>query len=371
MTILPQPRKFRPRIAIALAFAITLPLIARDGAPPRSRTELVLPLQLIERVLLPPTDPKQELAADQARGETPLRFAMPEPVQITPATHGTWEAIRGGKLWRLRISSFGATDLNFGFSSFWLPEGATLHVYSASEDYAQGPYSTRDNKPHNQLWTPVTPGPEAVIELFVPTDAKEPPRLTLSQIGRGYRDLFHRAKDAMAAQAGSCEIDVICPQGGPWRNEIRSVARYSISGSTLCTGTLIMDAAGDFKNYFLTANHCGLNSGNAATVVAYWNYESPLCGQRGGGLLAQNQSGATFRASKSTVDFALIELDDVPDSSFNVYYSGWDRSGTAPSGAVGIHHPGGEEKAISLANSTLTTVDSCIGSGKATHWNVA
>ena len=353
-----------------VVFAITLPLVAREGAPPRSRAELVLPLQLIERALLPPTDVKQELAADRARGETPLRFAVPEQVQMTPVTHGTWEMIPGGRLWRLQISSAGATDLNLGFSSFWLSEGATLHVYSESENYVQGPYTAEDNKPHNQLWTPVTPGASAVVELFVPNDANEPPRLTLSQIGRGYRDLFHRAKDVLAAQAATCEIDVICPQGDPWRNEIRSVARYTISGNTLCTGTLIMDASGDFRNFFLTANHCGLNSGNAASVVVYWNYESPICGQRGGGSLAQNQSGATFRASKATVDFALIELDDVPDSSFNVFYSGWDRSGTAPAGAVGIHHPGGSEKSISFANSTLTTVDNCIGSGKSTHWNV-
>jgi hypothetical protein len=173
------------------------------------------------------------------------------------------------------------------------------------------------------------------------------------------------------AKAGSCEIDVVCPQAAAWTNEIRSVARYTISGSILCTGTLISDAAGDFRNFFLTANHCELSSNNSPSVVVYWNFQSPTCGQLGGGSLDQNQSGAIFRAAKADVDFALIELASMPDPSYRVYYAGWDRSGVAPAGAVGIHHPNGDEKAISFSTSTLTTENSCIGTGgSSTHWRV-
>src|SRR6185436_11249883 len=36
-----------------------------------------------------------------------------------------------------------------------------------------------------------------------------------------------------------------------------------------------------------------------------------------------------------------------------------------------IHHPSGEEKAVSFSTTSLTTVNSCIGSGgSATHWQV-
>jgi len=319
-----------------------------------------------------PTDPQSELAADAAlRATTPLRFAVPTTVGVSPAAHGTWEQLPEGRLWRLRVASVGATDLNFGFSQFWLPEGATLHICSEDVAYFQGPYTAGDNKAHRQLWTPVVPGGSGYIELFVPAQTAEEPRLVLSQIGRGYRDLFHRRNDLFQLAAGACEIDVACPQAAGWSNEIRSVARYSVSGSALCTGTLIADAAADLRNYFLTANHCGLDSLNAATVVVYWNYESPTCGQLGGGSLAQNQSGAIFRAAKTDVDFALIELEDIPESNFRVYYSGWNRSGTQPGGAVGIHHPNGAEKAISFSTTALTTVNSCIGSGgSATHWQV-
>jgi hypothetical protein len=52
----------------------------------------------------------------------------------------------------------------------------------------------------------------------------------------------------------------------------------------------------------------------------------------------------------------LIELEDIPESAFRVYYSGWDRSGTGPGGAVGIHHPNGDEKAISFSTTPLATI---------------
>jgi hypothetical protein len=348
------------------------PALAREGAPPLSQQRRVRPLAAVGQLVLPPTDTQFELATDAARGTgTPLPFAKPTLVTVTPETDGTWEQLPEGRLWRLRITSAGATDLNFGFSQFWLPAGATLHILSEEEAYFQGPYTAGDNKPHGQLWTPVLPGGSGCIELFVPAQTAEEPRLVLSQVGLGYRDLFHRRKDLFQPAAGACEIDVACPQAAGWSNEIRSVARYSISGSSLCTGTLIADAEGDLRNYFLTANHCGLNAANAASVVVYWNYQSPTCGQLGGGSLSQNQSGAIFRAAKTDVDVALIELADVPESSFRVFYSGWDRSGSQPGGAVGIHHPTGDEKAISFSTTPLTTVNSCIGSGgSATHWRV-
>jgi Trypsin len=345
---------------------------ARLGSPPISRLRPVQPLDTVAQLALPAVDARAELAVDQkALSPTPRRFAVPSPVAITPESDGTWESLADGRLWRLRVVAPGATDLNFGFTMFHLPPGATLHIYSEDEDYYQGPYTGQDATADAQLWTPVVPGQRAVIELFVPAQAAEEPQLVLSQVGLGYRDLFHHWKDLNTPKSGSCEINVVCPQGDPWRKEIQSVALYTVSGSVLCTGTLIMDAVGDFRSYFLTANHCGVDSTTASTVVVYWNYDSPTCGVQGGGSLAQNQSGATFRAAKYDVDFTLIELNAVPDPSFRPYYAGWDRSGVAPVGCVGIHHPNADEKTISFSTTTLTTINSCIGTGGSlTHWQV-
>ena len=376
LTLLFHPASLRrsSRYTFTWLFSFVLlavPAWARVGTAPLSQRRVVQALPTVQRLALPPTDAQAERNADANSGVTiPLRYAVPSRVELSPATHGTWEHVPGGRLWRLRFHSAGATDLNFGFSKFLLPEGATLHLCAEGEDYFQGPYTVRDNKPHGELWTPVVPGDSACLEMFVPDGAKEEPQLVLSQVSRGYRDLFHRRKNGFVPAAGACENDVVCPIASAWSNEVRSVARYSVLGTFLCSGTLINNAAGDFKNYFLTANHCGISAANAASVVVYWNYQSPVCGQLGGGSLAQNQSGVIFRAAKADVDFALVELEDVPESSFNVYYSGWDRTATASPGAVGIHHPNGDEKAISFSSTTLTTVGSCIDLTTATHWQV-
>ena len=352
------------------------PLTAREGTPPPSLQRQVQPTTAIQLIALPATDPLSELAADaQSSAPLPLRYAVGRPVRMTPETHGTWETLPDGRLWRLRITSPGATDLNLGFTTFWLPDGATLHVSAAGENYVEGPFTSLDNKPHGQLWTPVVPGDTAIIELFVPAQVTEPPRLVLTQVSAGYRDLLHRKSALQAAvqppPTSGCNTEVVCPEAAAWSNEVRSVALYSIRGTLLCSGTLIANAAGDFRNYFLSAAHCGLDPANASSVVVYWNYQSPTCGQHSGGSLAQNQSGATFRATRFDVDFSLIELDDMPSTNFHVYYSGWDRSGTAPAGAVGIHHPSRSEKCILFSSNALTTVDNCIGTGGvATDWQV-
>ena len=72
---------------------------------------------------------------------------------------------------------------------------------------------------------------------------------------------------------------------------------------------MVNNTAEDDTPYFLTANHCGINTGNAASMVVYWNFQSPVCGQQGGGSLADFQTGATFQASSSTSDFCLVELN--------------------------------------------------------------
>jgi hypothetical protein len=360
-------------LILVLVFAAPLPVFSRQGAPPLSRL-LTLPAAAKaagKHLVLPPTDVAAELAADERAGHpSPLRFAARTPVTVTPRTHGTWENVPGGRLWRLDVESPGATDLNFGFSVSHLPPGATLHVISRDEDYFQGPYEVRDNKAHGELWTPLIPGSRATIEVFVPRGEEENLRLLLATVNRGYRNMF-APKQGAAAKAGSCNNDVICSVGNPWRDEIRSVARYTIAGSGLCTGTLINNANNDLRNFFLTADHCDVTPANAASVVVYWNFESPTCGQHGGGSLSQNQSGAILRMANSDVDVALLELEDTPPASFQVTYAGWSRSQTAPTAAVGIHHPSGDEKSISFANSPLTTTVNCISSGsQQTHWRV-
>ena len=45
-------------------------------------------------------------------------------------------------------------------------------------------------------------------------------------------------------------------------------------------------------------------------------------------------------------DFYLVELSSEPPSSYNAYYNGWNRSNTAATSGVGVHHPQEVQKNI-------------------------
>ena len=366
-------------VVLTVALALCGATDARQGDPPRSATAKVAAIELVPALELEAVDRTALLAEDEARaaaGPGPLRIAAPSDVEITPAGDGVWETLPdGGRLWRLRIHAPDATDLNFGFSTYRLPPGATLHILSEDAGYFEGPFTSEDNKAHGELWTPVLPGDRAVVELYVPPSPVFEPELKLGRIGRGYRDFL--GLDRGPEKQGSCNIDVVCPEGDPWRAEIRSVALYTLTvpqGTFICTGTLIRDVPDTSTPYLLSAFHCGVDAGNDETIVVYWNFESSSCGDldEWPPPSQPSQNGSTFRASREDNDMLLLELDDEPAGSVNAYYSGWDaRTTNTPGGSVAIHQPDGGAKAISLNDDALTTRSSCIASsGANTHWNV-
>lgn len=304
---------------------------------------------------------------------TPYRFALDIDTKFNLENSGTWKVLPdSSRIWRLQIVSNGAQTLNLGFSRFDLPEGAKLWLYNPAGDYVEGPYIAKHRTAAGELWTPVIPGDQVVIELYVPADSEEPD-LEIGKVNHGYRGFG--GEKAGGEKQGSCNIDVICPEADLWRNEIRSVARYTRNGMYLCTGQLMNDTGPDpvpLKKYFMSAYHCGVTTSNDHTMVFYWNYESSTCGDLSGGSFANNQTGATYRAGWPNSDFVLVELNDPPDAAFNVFHAGWDAGGAVPSSAVTIHHPSGDEKAISFEGDPLSStvyVPKPLGPEK-NHWQV-
>ena len=320
---------------------------AQEGpAPPEPLEQGLRPLEAVQVLEAPGIDVAALLDEDR-NGEsrdTPLRFASPFVLSATPADHGSWEDSIDGRnsVWRLRVASAGAVSLSLGFERYLMPPGGRMLVYTP--DYAEiaGPFTDADNESHGELWTPVLPGGELVIEVSVPAGLVDELRIRLGSVNRGYRDFSDLEK-----QLG-CNVGIACSEGDGYRDVARSVGRMVIGGSSLCTGALLNNTSGDGKPYLLTAAHCDVDDSNAASVVVYWNYEGRVCGALSGGRLQQSQTGAYFRAGHDATDFTLIELDDLPDPAHDVYWSGWDRTPSDPSRVAGIHHPRGKEKAISL-----------------------
>ncbi len=229
----------------------------------------------------------------------PPRYAIPMPVNIKPDTHGAWQNLGNGMLtWRLHVGSHGARSINLGFTRYHMPRGGVLTVRAADNSHAIRLFTERDNESHGQLWTPPVLSDEIVIELTIPESALLTLDLELSSVNVGYRGFG----DVATALSGSCNVDVVCPEGDAWRDQIPSVAVFSTGGSTFCTGFMVNNTARDMTPYFMTANHCGINAGNAASLVVFWNYVNSVCRPpgspaSGGPVTARSVSSKLARSS--------------------------------------------------------------------------
>jgi lysyl endopeptidase len=358
------------RNLLPLLILLASPAVAADFPRPQAG-----PLASVETMSLDPLN-RGWLAWDDALDEEqglPPRFAVPHEVRLTPWTSGTWEELPEGMwIWRLRIRAEGASSLNLGFTRFRLPAGARLQIYSADLAHVVRPFTAEDNEEHGELWTPVVPTDDLVVELTVPGTARAAAELEIGQIGQGYRGFGFLG--AETEKSGSCNMDVAClDSNDPWRQTMRATAVITVGGKA-CSGSLVNNTARDRKMYFITAKHCGVTSTNAASLVAYWNYQNSTCrtpgsaasAAIGNGQLNQFHSGAFFRAENSLSDFTLVELDDPPVALFNHHWAGWDRSGgdvSCPEGScyecsatslcAGIHHPNVQEKRITFADQPI------------------
>lgn len=311
---------------------------------------------------LPALDNAMLLAIElEARkpGRAPA-FAEVRPVSVRPTDNGVWtDNGDGTSTWQLRVNSPTAHSINLGFTEYWMPAGGELYLTTGKKENWQvrGPFTPADNEAHNQLWTPMVDGDELVIQVNLPTAERENLRLWLTHVNHDFLDFNSKSI------SGSCNLDVVCgaADGYPivdlYGDIIRSVAVFGTGGGTFCTGFLVNNTRNDGTPYFMTANHCGINAGNAPSLVTYWNFENSTCrtpgsaasGGAGDGNLNTFNTGSIWRASNPGSDMTIVELDDPVNPDADGFFAGWDNSYDVPTDTViGIHHPRTDEKRISF-----------------------
>lgn len=372
------------RLAV-IALLAAVPLLAatpHDPAVPTAWQVAAQSLDAVDTMSLPALDRGWLEVEDQLRDGQDLapRFAVPNEVTVSPDFDGTWEQVDADTLmWRYRIKAAGATSLNLGFRRYRMPPGGRLLIYPANgRSDRRGPFTADDNEEHGELWTPVVRTDDLVVEVTLPAAERAALDLELGSINQGYRGF-----GAAGEKSGSCNMDVEClDPADSWRQEMRSVGVISTGGTTFCSGSLVNDTANDHKMYFMTANHCGITSGNAASLVVYWNYQNSFCrtpgsaasGSPGDGTLTQFHTGSFFRAAGAASDFTLVELDDPPVPAYDHFWAGWDRSTgdfTCSPGVpcATIHHPDTDEKRITYVttNTATTSYDGTTSPGDGTH----
>lgn len=376
-----------PKTRLLLALVVLVGALGgaafANGPVPTAKLFPVTPLDAVDTFIPEPLDLDAVRAEDverEASGEAP-RFAVPYPVKITPDDYGTWERLPGGlMLWRLRIVAPGAKSLNLGFGTFRMSPNGRLFLYTGDGKRSIRPFTAEDNRPYDELWTPVLPGADLVVELTLPERELGQLRLVLTSVNQGYRGFGVPDPD----KSGGCNMDIACLDGlgspwAEWRQVGQASANISTGGSAFCSGSLLNNTAQDRKMLFMTANHCSINSGNAASLVTYWNYENSTCrlpgsgasGGAGDGSFADFHTGSTFKAAYAGSDFTLVEMTAPANPAFDHYWAGWDRTAYVAPGGPGngdhacgpaaadlcaaIHHPNNDEKRITFIEENTTT----------------
>ena len=277
---------------------------------------------------------------------------------------GAWTLDGDTAIWRTRIYSPDARLLMATFDRFELPQGAQLRVSDVAGTVVQGPYTAAHRADDGSLWTALVPGEQMLLELRVPVADRALVDLHLASVSHGIRSMD---ADAVVPKSGSCNIDVICQAGDGWRDQIRSSVLITIPGSVvntivLCSGQIVNNSAQDGRQFLLTANHCGITSGNDQGVIAYFNYQTSSCGGTPNGSMSQSITGSTLRANHSRSDHTLVEMTSAIPASYNVYYSGFNATDAAPTAnGRSIHHANGDsgridEKRISVHSTAPTRV---------------
>lgn len=331
----------------------------------------------IPKILLPKPDMQRIAQEDEemAKKGKGYRNGVFVHTLIRPDNSGIWNYLPDGSaIWRVRIQIPDAQALGLYFSNYHLLPGMVFYAYTPDKKYVIGGFTEINNNYDIPVMaTQEIPGDEVIIELFIPKGISTY-AFEIDKVAYFYRSTPFENN----LKVGSCHVNVVCPEGDNWRDQIRGVAKVTMvlnDGTYLCSGSLVNNTNQDCKKYFLMADHCSV-SGDGVPVTAsqllQWtfrfNYQATTCTGTVSGP-SQVLTGAYYRASdtygedNTGSDFFLCELKENLTSTINPYFNGWSISTTPATSGVGIHHPAGAIKKISTFTNTLTTYGS-------THWKV-
>ena len=320
------------------------------------------------------------------------RFASSIPTDISLTTSGTWTKLPGGdRVWRVQLHSPGALALIPCFDQFYIPAGASLHVYTLDHAEVLGAFTSANNPTDGKYNSGLIHGDACIIEYYEPASVVGQGQIHINELGHAYRMVPGRKLSRQTTDfgsSGSCEVNVRCAEGANWQDQKNAIVRILVkTGSNYgwCSGALVNNTNLDCTPYILSADHCyqdditgALPSGSDLSQwVFYFQFESPTCANPDSvGTLANNfLIGCTFVAASLDTggnrgsDFALIKMNADPPAIYTPYFAGWSNINITSSSGVGIHHPSADIKKISTYATPLQSV-SWGGSVANTHWQI-
>ncbi|MBI2259238.1 MAG: T9SS type A sorting domain-containing protein [Flavobacteriia bacterium] len=303
-----------------------------------------------------------------------LQYGEPISLAIDFFNEANKQKVNNKNVYHLLIHSSGARSINLIFSDFYLKEGTIMYLFSADKKSYIGAYSSLNNNKSNVLGTELLYSDKIYIEIQEPLENENKSRLTIESVIHGFIDLNEELEKEFG-DAGSCNYDVNCSQGDTWQIQRNATVMLLNSSGGFCSGSMINNTSGTEIPYLLTASHCGTNP-SAWSFRFRW--EAPLnqthcgtTGTTGNGPTTMVITGAETKAQYNPSDFHLMELNSIPDASWEVYYAGWNRENIPATSGAGIHHPSSDIKKISISSVDYESLHYQWDSGTdSNHWKV-
>lgn len=263
-----------------------------------------------------------------------------------------------------------------GISELGIAKKIKLRFFGLSNNTVYGQYhlnklikkASEHDKENMMYWSPIIEGNLIGIEIEVPDDidVKKIPlnisnisHLALSQYTKGIGD------------SGSCNVDAVC--NSDYSSNIAKTSAKIIftkpDGTYSCSGTILNDAdSTSYIPYFYTADHCIPDQATAATVQTILFFARSQCGSGTPDSVHTLTGGADYLWGSSNNDATLLRLaDSLPNG---VGLAGWTTDSVVTS-AIGIHHPSGDVRKISLGTRTqITDYSSNTQDGNASYHKV-
>jgi PKD repeat protein len=328
----------------------------------KAENELTIPVLSFDSLSVPDL-----LKVDEQAGIT-NRIGVVKDTVIDIIAAGSSFSVDDVNVWQYKVTCPDALSIGLFFSSFLIPDGASLFVYNEDHTQILGAFTSENHKTNDVFSVGLLSGNHLIIEYNEESTASFHGQLYLANVSLVYR-----------AVSESDYVGINCDAGLDWQEQKPAVCLMTYNSgrySYYCTGALLNNVREDNLPYFLSANHCISADDEAESLVVYFNYEDSSC-DADDASTEQSLSGATLRATNSHTDFTLLELSESPSDDYNPYYLGWDaQSDSGYTSAACIHHPEGLPKCISIDNDApevyslpILWDDDNISAGS-THWEV-
>ncbi|NJK87337.1 MAG: trypsin-like peptidase domain-containing protein, partial [Bacteroidales bacterium] len=239
-----------------------------------------------------------------------------------------------------------------------MAKGVRVFVFDQDKTNVLGAFTFRNNKEYGSLAVSPVSTDLIYIEMQAMPFVLDPGKLEIGLIAvDGKTNSSSLKKDEFFGESEYCNVDVNCYSDSTIQRQKHSVVRIVYLGEERCTGTLINNTLQNGHPYVLTAQHCLPFDFFANTAVYTFEYESPICGGTDGSTQFSISGAQIVSTTPGKLDFTLLELSEAIPFYYHPYFSGWDRTNTAPESSYTIHHPLGDVKKITIETHEALTGD--------------